>query len=69
MRIGKTLKNAIAIAVMAGYTYLVFGAGFDTGTNFAARQCVTHRDELIELLLNHQKKKEKPEEESEEEAE
>ena len=67
MQIGKTLKNAIAIAVMAGYTYLVFGAGFDTGTDFAARQCVTHRDELLDLL-NHQKKKEETEE-SEEEAE
>lgn len=67
MQIGKTLKNAIAIAVMAGYTYLVFGAGFDTGTDFAARQCVTHRDELLDLL-NHQKKKEETEK-SEEEAE
>ena len=68
MQIGKTLKNAIAIAVMAGYTYLVFGAGFDTGTDFAARQCVTHRDELLGLL-SHQKKKEEETEESEEEAE
>lgn len=67
MQIGKTLKNAIAIAVMAGYTYLVFGAGFDTGTDFAARQCVTHRDELLDLL-NHQKKKGETEG-SEEEAE